>query len=100
MQIDQATFAMLFTWIITLGGAVVWAVRQEGRINLANERIDGLKDKLTTAIDGLMKFNETSSEQVEAYRSHTDRKIDELGKSMSAKFDKVFDKLDKKADKP
>jgi len=99
VQIDQTTFAMLFTWIVTLGGAVVWAVRQEGRINLANSQIVNLDDKLRTTTKGLTQGAETTQAQVEEWRRHTDAKIDALGISISAKFDKVFDKLDHKQDK-
>ena len=70
MQIDQTTFVMLFTWLITLGGAVVWAVRQEGRINLVNAQIENLKYRLTTAIVGLAQRNETTQARVEDYRRY------------------------------
>lgn len=97
-------------WLLTIAGVIIWAVRQEGRINLANQKIEAnaelnserhknLTDKLTTAIQALIKFDENTMEQMNSYKTHTDFKIEELGKAMSVKFEKVFDKLDNKADK-
>lgn len=101
---------LAFTILLSVFGGIVWAVRQEGRINLANQAISSnkeladisignLSDKLSNAIAALAKFDENTQEQVEAYRRHTDSKIDELGKSMSLKFERVFEKIDGKADK-
>jgi len=75
-------------------------VRQEGRINLANEKIANLDDKHKTAKQGLTRGAETTRAQVEEWPRHTDAKTDALGVSISAKFDKVFDKMDHKLDKP
>ena len=91
--------AVGFSVLVTWAGVIIWAMRQEGRINLANERIDHFNDKLISAISALAKFDENTQSQVENYQQNTERKIDELGRNMSAKFEKVFDKLDQKVDK-
>jgi hypothetical protein len=102
---------LCFTILLAVFGGIVWAVRQEGRINLANrdivsnkafadQAIANISDKLANAIAALAKFDENTQDQVENYRQNTDKKIDELGKNMSAKFEKVFEKIDGKADKP
>ena len=91
--------AVGFSVLVTWAGVIIWAMRQEGRINLANERIDHFNDKLTSSVTALAKFDENTQSQVENYQQNTERKIDELGRNMSAKFEKVFDKLDQNVDK-
>jgi predicted PurR-regulated permease PerM len=91
--------AVGFSVLVTWAGVIIWAMRQEGRINLANERIDHFNDKLASSVAALAKFDENTQSQVENYQQNTERKIDELGRNMSAKFEKVFDKLDQKVDK-
>ncbi|ESQ83268.1 hypothetical protein AEAC466_13535 [Asticcacaulis sp. AC466] len=99
MALDADAFGLVMTWLLTIAGAVIWAVRQEGRINLANEKIANLSDRLNTATAALARFDETTQAQVEEYRRHTDAKIDQLGASLSQKLERVFDKLDQKMDK-
>ncbi len=106
-----ALAALALTLFMTIAGVIIWSIRQEGRINLSNRDIESnrkaseladvhLSDRLADAIKALAKFDENTQTQVEEYRRHTDLKIDQLGNSLSAKFEKVFDKLDQKADKP
>ncbi|MDV6329885.1 hypothetical protein [Asticcacaulis sp. 201] len=99
MALDADAFGLVMTWLLTIAAAVIWAVRQEGRINLANEKIANLSDRLNTATAALARFDEATQAQVEEYRRHTDAKIDQLGASLSQKLERVFDKLDQKMDK-
>lgn len=99
----------------------VWAIRLEGELKAAKEKIKDNKetadkdlvaladrfgeavravnDRLSDAITALAKFDENTQDEVKGYRLHTEAKIEALSKDISAKFERVFDKLDEKADK-
>ncbi len=89
-----------FTWLVTVAGVIVWAVRLEGKVNLQTVQLVNTNDKLNTAVAALIKFDEATQKQVEDYRQHTDIKIDNLGRDIKIDLKAISEKLDGKADKP
>lgn len=80
--------SLVAAWFLSLAGVIIWAVRQEGRINVLAVRCKGLEER-----DGALQ------RQIEEYRSHTDTKIDKMGDDLKGELRRIFDILDRKADR-
>ncbi len=124
--VDLGTAIAIAGFVLTLivigAGAIVWFIRLEGKVELqkqmiaalaeatglriqnqtdtANLQFKAMNDQMTSAIAGLTRFNEASQQQIEDYRTHTDTKIDTLGRELKAELGKISDKLEGKVDKP
>lgn len=102
MMVDGNLIGMLtlaFAVLVAVASAIVWLVRLEGRINLADQAQAAEVKARELSVQALTKFDESTQRQIEDYRTHTDIKIDVLGRDLKAELGKIFDKLDLKEDK-